>query len=128
MNMTWRRIREQKQDPVVAQGRLKTSYEKVNFIWEFGKNGFTAVQKFLMNLTRSFFFLILLNLPIVRVIRLASWECLPGGYKEQTNNITVNSAIFTALVFLSALHVCFIFVPTYSVGCCHFTDKEIMNH
>lgn len=127
MNMTWGKIREQKQDPVVAQGRLKTSYEKVSFILEFGKNSFTVVQKFLMNLTR-FFFLILPNLPIVRVIRLASWECLPRGYKEQTNNITVNSAIFTALMFLSVLHVCFIFVPTYSVGCCHFTDKEIMNH
>lgn len=71
---------------------------------------------------------ILLNLPIVRVIRLASWECLARGYKEQTNNITVNSVIFTALMFLSVLHVCFIFVPIYSVGCCHFTDKEIMNH
>lgn len=46
MDMTWRRIREQKQDPVVAQGRLKSSNEKVNFIWEFGKNGFTAIQKF----------------------------------------------------------------------------------
>lgn len=31
------------------------------------------------------FFLIFLNLPIIRVIRLASWECLPRGYKEQTN-------------------------------------------
>lgn len=92
------------------------------------------LESMVSQLYRSFdesykiFFLILLNMPILRVIRLASWECLPRGYKEQANNITVNSAIFTVLMFLSVLHVCFIFVTTYSVGCCHFTDKEIMNH